>query len=56
VFERLRRDSLALPRRNGQPEGCDCTRCSHCAANLRIHRALHPFAARRLRLPDVPLA
>jgi MoaA/NifB/PqqE/SkfB family radical SAM enzyme len=50
AYRRFRREALAISNREAPVSGCECTRCVHHTANLRIHRALHPIRWREAQL------
>ncbi|MBW1819527.1 MAG: SPASM domain-containing protein, partial [Deltaproteobacteria bacterium] len=47
-YRRFRERAVRINRSGSRPESCNCNSCSHFTGNLRIHRALHPFAHRKL--------
>jgi MoaA/NifB/PqqE/SkfB family radical SAM enzyme len=51
-YRRFRERARALPRSGQYPDGCECGRCVHWAANLRAYHMLHPVRS-RLHRPGV---
>lgn len=49
AYQRLRREAVALNRRNAPVSHCDCGSCPHHNANLRAYKAMHPLAWRLKR-------
>ncbi|MFH0964068.1 MAG: radical SAM protein [Planctomycetota bacterium] len=50
TYRKFRREALDLNTRLTPVTGCDCARCVHHVANLRVYRALHPVAGRSKRI------